>query len=41
MWDSAAPPASSGIELVLEVTTGHAQAIASRIGNPKVLLNEG
>src|SRR6185437_8450565 len=37
----AAPPAISGMELTLEVTTGQAQAIASRIGSPKVSLNEG
>ena len=37
----AAPPAISGMELMSEVTTGQAQAIASRIGRPNVSLNEG
>ena len=38
---TAAPPAVSGIALVSEVTTGQPQAIASRIGSPKVSLNDG
>jgi len=37
----AAPPAISGIELTCEVTTGQPQAIASRMGRPKVSLCDG
>ena len=38
---SAAPPAVSGIAVMFEVTTGQPQAIASKIGSPKVSLNDG
>ena len=38
---TAAPPAVSGMALVSEVTTGQPQAMASRIGSPKVSLNDG
>ena len=38
---TAAPPAVSGIALVSEVTTGQPHAIASRMGSPKVSLNDG
>ena len=34
-------PAVSGIAVVFEVTTGQPQAIASRIGSPKVSLKDG
>ena len=37
----AAPPAVSGIALRSDVTTGHAHAMASRMGSPKVSLNDG
>ena len=37
----AAPPAVSGMALVSEVTTGQPQAMASRMGRPKVSLNDG
>jgi hypothetical protein len=37
----AAPPAISGIELTCEVTNGQPQAIASRMGRPKVSLCNG
>ena len=43
-WGSArtaAPPATSGMELSEDVTTGHALAIASSIGRPKVSLKDG
>ena len=35
---TAAPPAVSGMALVSEVTTGQPQAMASRMGSPKVSL---
>ena len=38
---TAAPPAISGMALVSEVTTGQPQAMASRIGSPKVSLRDG
>ena len=38
---AAAPPAVSGMALVSEVTTGQPQAMASRMGSPKVSLNDG
>ena len=38
---SAQPPAVSGIALVSEVTTGHAVAMASRMGSPNVSLKDG
>ena len=38
---SAAPPAVSGMAVMSDVTTGQPQAIASKIGSPKVSLNEG
>ena len=34
-------PAVSGMALVSEVTTGQPQAMASRIGSPKVSLSDG
>ena len=37
----AAPPAISGMELVSDVTTGQPQAIASRMGSPKVSFSDG
>ena len=38
---TAAPPAVSGIALVSEVTTGQPQAMASRMGRPKVSFRDG
>ena len=38
---NAAPPAVSGMALTLEVTTGQAHAMASRIGSPNVSLKDG
>ena len=38
---TAAPPAVSGMALVSEVTTGQPQAMASRMGSPKVSLSDG
>ncbi len=38
---TAAPPAVSGMAVVSEVTTGQPQAMASRIGSPKVSLSDG
>ena len=38
---TAARPAVSGMALVFEVTTGQPQAMASRIGSPKVSLSDG
>ena len=38
---TAAPPAVSGMAVVFEVTTGQPQAIASRIGSPKVSFSDG
>ncbi len=38
---TAAPPAVSGMALVSEVTTGQPQAMASRIGSPKVSFSDG
>jgi len=37
----AASPATSGILDILDVITGHPQAIASRIGIPKPSYSEG
>ena len=37
----AAPPAVSGMALTSEVTTGQPQAMASRMGSPKVSLSDG
>ncbi len=38
---TAARPAVSGMALVSEVTTGQPHAMASRMGSPKVSLNDG
>ena len=38
---TAAPPAISGMLVTSEVTTGQPEAMLSRIGSPKVSLNDG
>jgi len=38
---TAAPPAVSGMAVVLDVTTGQPEAMASRMGSPNVSLSDG